>query len=234
MADLRHLDHLHEAGQRLVRGVDGLRGEAWHGPSLLPGWSRAHVVAHLALNGEALRDVLLGVVEGRPVPMYRSQEARDADIADLSGADHAELRERLMASTTGFTEVVPQVPEDAWDGRFERVPDGPTLPVGAVPLMRVRELEIHHVDLDVGYSPDAWPPGFADVVISGMVTRLDPSPGFRVAPLDSDRTWEVGDADEEACVVTGPAAQVAWWLTGRPAGQQVSCSRGELPRIGAW
>ncbi len=227
-------DHLTEAGQRLTRSVDTLQGEGWAAPSLLPGWSRAHVVAHLALNGEALGEVLAGVIEGEPVPMYESQERRDTDIEELAAAEPAELRERLLASLTRFLETVQAVPEDAWAGRFERTPGGPELPLDAVPLMRVRELEIHHVDLRVGYSPDDWPIDFAEVVVNGMVKRLDPEPAFRIAPLDTRRTWDVGAADDDSPVVTGRVARLAWWLTGRPPGEHVHNSRGELPVIPAW
>ena len=228
------LDHLLEAGQRLVRTVDGLRGDDWTGPSLLPGWSRAHVVAHLALNGEALRDVLQGVVEGQPVPMYESDERRNTDIEELAQADQAEIRERLLASTTTFADAAQAVPDDAWEGRFDRTTDGPSLPLRAVPTMRVREIEIHHVDLATGYSPDDWPAGWPEGVVDGMVKRIDPDHGFVVRPLDADRTWEVGRVTDDPVVVTGPVAQLAWWLTGRPPGEQVSSSSGELPRIGGW
>ena len=47
-----------DATQRLVRTVDGLDDEALGGPSGLPDWTRAHVVAHLALNAEGLARVL--------------------------------------------------------------------------------------------------------------------------------------------------------------------------------
>lgn len=228
-------EHLTEAGQRLTRTVDGFSGGDWDAPSLLPGWSRAHVIAHLALNGEALGGVLHGVVEHEPVPMYPSRGARDADIEELAAADHADLRERLLASLTSFQDTVVAMPDDAWSGRFDRTSDSEgTLPLDAVPLMRVREIEIHHADLDAGYTADQWPTAFAEVVVDGMVKRLDPDPVFRVVPLDSDRSWDVGPVDEQSAVVTGPVAQVAWWLTGRPPGAQVSCSRGELPTIGAW
>ena len=234
MSDPLDLDHLTAASRALVRNVDSLRGDDWAAPSLLPGWSRAHVVAHLALNGEALSAVLLGVVEGQPVPMYASQDQRDAEIEELAGAEHPELRERLLASTTTFTEAAQAVPDDAWAGRFERTPGGRSLPLHAVPTMRLRELEIHHVDLDVGYSPDDWPPGFAEGVVDGMVRRLDPEQGFRVAPLDTRRSWDVGDPGADPVVVTGPVAHVAWWLTGRPADERVTSSSGELPTIGGW
>jgi hypothetical protein len=70
--------------------------------------------------------------------------------------------------------------------------------------------------------------------VESMVRRLDPDEGFRVAPLDSDRTWEVGKNPDGGPIVTGPVAHVAWWLTGRTPSDQVSCSRGNLPTIGAW
>src|SRR3954454_11768831 len=94
------VDLLQEANQRLVRGVDALHGDDWAAPSLLPGWTRSHVVAHLTLNAEALAGALDGASRGEPVPMYASQEARDADIEELAGADAADLRERLLASVT--------------------------------------------------------------------------------------------------------------------------------------
>ena len=202
-------DHLTEAGQRLARTVDGFTDDDWAAPSLLPGWTRAHVVAHLALNGEALHDVLQGVVEHEPIPMYESQERRDTDIEELATADPADLRDRLLAVLTTFQSTLLAMPDDAWSGRFERTPGGQELPLDALPLMRVREIEIHHADLGTGYSADQWPPKFAEVVIDGMVKRLDPEPAFRVTPLDSERSWDVGHVSDATAVVTGPVAQLA-------------------------
>lgn len=229
-----HLAQLVDAGQRLVRSVDALTGDDWAAPSALPDWTRAHVVAHLALNGEALGAVLTGVVEGEQVPMYESQEQRDTDIAELATADPAELRERLLASTVSFVEAAQLVPRDRWEGRFERTAGGSTLPLGAVPLMRLREIEIHHVDLATGYSPDDWTQPFSEELVDGMVKRQRPDEGFLVRPLDTERTWEVGEPGEDPLVVTGPVAHVAGWMTGRPPSDQVSSSRGELPTVGAW
>ena len=84
MTHVQQLDGLVEATQRLVRTVDSLSDDDLAAPSVLPGWSRAHVVAHLTLNAEGLAGVLAGVVEGEDVPMYRSQEDRDADIEELA------------------------------------------------------------------------------------------------------------------------------------------------------
>lgn len=228
------LDHLAEAGQRLTRSVDGLQPDDWSADSLLPGWTRAHVVAHLALNGEALRDVIRGEVDQAQVPMYPSSEQRDIDIEELSRAGSPVLRERLLGSLTTFVEALRSVPDDVWSRRFERTPGGPTFPLDAVPFMRVREIEVHHADLGLDYSADDWPQAFAEVVVDSMVRRLEPDEGFRITPLDSERTWVVGDDGGDSPVVTGPVAHLAWWLTGRTPSKQVTSSRGDLPEIASW
>ena len=105
------------ADRALVRTVDGLDDEAWAAPSLLPGWTRAHVLAHLALNAEGLAGVLDGARRGRPQPMYASAEARDGDIEDLAAAGPAELRDRFLLADLRQRRHVretPPVPCSPW------------------------------------------------------------------------------------------------------------------------
>jgi maleylpyruvate isomerase len=52
------LSGLETSATALIRTVDALGADELAAPSLLPGWTRAHVVAHLALNGTALAGVL--------------------------------------------------------------------------------------------------------------------------------------------------------------------------------
>ncbi len=80
MVDETHLEELAAATRGLVRTVDGMEDRAYAEPSLLPGWSRGNVIAHLALNAEGLAAALRGLTEGRSVPMYASLEARAADL----------------------------------------------------------------------------------------------------------------------------------------------------------
>src|SRR5262245_6723722 len=91
MSDARLVELLDTGTRRLIRSVDKMADDEWSQPSLLPGWSRAHVVAHLTLNAEGLSGALEGVHERRPVPMYRSQEARDGDIIALAKEPPSEL-----------------------------------------------------------------------------------------------------------------------------------------------
>jgi maleylpyruvate isomerase len=228
------------ASTRLLRTVDGLPDEGWEAPSLLPGWTRAHVAAHLALNAEALTRVLHGVVadpdDDVPRTMYDSDEQRDQDIEDLAAAGPGEIRERLLAATTVFADAVTAMPADAWETRVERTPGGRTMRTSSVPGMRLRELEIHHVDLDAGYATSDWTPAFAEHLLDAMAKRVSPTPAVEVRPDDLPRSWVLGSTEAEypVPVVTGPAADLGWWLTGRPASSTLSCSHGELPEIEGW
>jgi maleylpyruvate isomerase len=230
-------DLLGDANSRVVRTVDAFHGDDWSAPSGLPGWSRAHVVAHLALNAEALARVLRGLVgDNEPSTMYDSDEQRAADIADLTERHHDEIRDRFLGGTTMFNDAALATPEAAWGGRVERTPGGRSMATTSIPGMRLREVEIHHVDLDTGYTRSDWSLAFAEHLLDAMAKRLRPDPSFEVKPLDSERSWLLGDGEAEypVAIITGTAADLGWWLTGRPAPESLSCSHGELPQIGTW
>ena len=227
-----HLSLLQDADARLVRTVDGLSATDWAAPSSLPGWTRAHVVAHLALNSEGLAAALGGVVSGEPAAMYASQEARDHDIEELAGAGPDELRARLMAGVTAFRDAATAVPDDGWGTRIERTPGSDRTFVAAAAVgMRLREVEIHHADLDAGYTHRDWPTAFSALVLDAMVKRGAAREPFTADPSDLDGTWEFGQGGP---TVSGTAADLAWWLTGRGAGEGLTSDDGELPGIEEW
>src|SRR3954454_14241208 len=80
-------------GERAVaRLVDGLSDDDLARPSALPDWSRAHVVAHLARNADALVNLLTWARTGVETPMYPSRQARDEGIAATAAQSPADLR----------------------------------------------------------------------------------------------------------------------------------------------
>lgn len=228
-------DPLADASDRLVRTVDRLTDDELAAPSLLPGWSRAHVVAHLALNGEGLAGALEGVARGETVPMYASREARDEDIEELSGASPADLRERLLAAITLFAEAASRVTDELAEETFPRVPEGPLVPVGRATGMRWVEVEVHHTDLGAGYTAEDWPADFCTHLLDSFTDRPPHwEPGFVADPDDASGTWELGTTDEDAPVVTGPLRVLVAWLTGRSDGAGLTSTSGDLPTIGKW
>ncbi|MBF4162056.1 maleylpyruvate isomerase family mycothiol-dependent enzyme [Nocardioides acrostichi] len=237
------VNRVHEASIPLLRTVDALADDDWTAPSLLPGWSRAHVIAHLALNAEGLAGSLAAATAGASAPMYASQEDRDGDIALLALATPSEIRERLMTAVTRFTETAAEVPDEAWASTVARVPGGATFAASAAPAMRWREVEVHHADLDAGYTHHDWPEHFADALVDALADRVahraGSTPlGFRVSLTDTGRTRDVGEhLPDTAPVVSGPVRDIGWWLSGRPSPRtplRISVDRGGLPQIGAW
>jgi maleylpyruvate isomerase len=228
------LEALHEADRRLVRTVDALAPEDWRAPSSLPGWSRAHVIAHLALNAEGFSGALEAIDRGMGRPIYPSDQARDEGIAELAAEATEEIRDRLFAATVRFRDAVVGLTGSQWQHRVERLPGGPVWPATDLPAARRREVEIHHVDLDADYTLADWPASFA-VALLDRVT-VDQAAGgadaFSVRATDLGRTWSVG---AEAPVVIGAGAAIAWWLTGRGDGIGVTVEGGgALPRLDAW
>ncbi|HEU4567272.1 MAG TPA: maleylpyruvate isomerase family mycothiol-dependent enzyme [Marmoricola sp.] len=225
---------LHESEQRLVRTVDSLADDEWPQPSVLPGWSRAHVIAHLALNAEGLAGALDDLRHGRPAAMYASNESRDSDIDELAAEKPPEIRSRLFAAGEQLREMLAILSDDDWTGSIERVPGGPTFPVMALPSTRRREVEIHHADLGCGYRHTDWPRDFCVELLDAVTADQAANPDtddFKVSATDLGMTWRVG-ADEP--VVAGAATDLGWWLVGRGSGDGLSTASGVLPRIGAW
>ena len=230
MSDPQLLELLDSGTRRLVRSVDAMTDDQWRQPSLLPGWTRGHVVAHLTLNAEALSGALEGVHEGRPVPMYRSDEARESDIADLASASPSALRDRFLGSTTVIGEWVEELADNLADHEVERTPGGRSFPAGVVGNMRVREVEIHHADLALDYTAADWPPEFVVLLLDFRAGVHDGEP-FVAQATDLDRSWAFGTGGP---TISGVGSALAWWTTGRGSGDGLTSDDGRVPRMEPW
>jgi maleylpyruvate isomerase len=226
------LTGLEASAIELNRTVDALTADDLTGPSLLPGWTRAHVVAHVALNGLALANVLDAVGRGEPVAMYESDEQRDAEINEFAQAGPDALREGLLATTTAFADAVAAMEPDRWDGSFNRLPGGPAWPVVTIVPTRRREVEIHHADLGTAYTHQQWPDDFVVELLDVVcVDRASEGP-FQLRATDLGRDWQVGG--EGGPTVLGTGGELGWWLTGRSTGDALTTDGGQLPPLGPW
>jgi maleylpyruvate isomerase len=216
------------ATERLLATAERLRDDDWPAPTECAGWSRAHVLAHLALNAEALAGVLTGLRETRPTPMYASPTARDADIETLASRPAADIRERLRASADTFARALTGLPDLAPGTSFERTPGGQRMLAHDVPLLRLRELEIHHADLRAGYGHADWPRDTATRFLEHDAGRYD-GPPVSAHATDLDRSYPLGSPTTGDPVVSGPVSALAWWLTGRDPGDLLTSSTGDLP-----
>jgi maleylpyruvate isomerase len=145
--------------QRLLASVDDLTdAEAWS-PSLLPDWTVGHVLTHLARNADSHVRMLKGAEEGLVVDQYEGGAAsRAADIE--AGADRSAeaIVSDLRISIWKLEQTWDNTTEKGWSG-CGRTFSG-EWPSVIMPYRRRTEVEIHHVDLDLGYTIDDWPAEF--------------------------------------------------------------------------
>ena len=89
-----------EATDRLLASAAALTGARVREPSLLPGWTRGHVLTHVARNGDGLGNLLRWARPGTRTPMYASREARRSDIEAGAGLCAADLAADVQARPT--------------------------------------------------------------------------------------------------------------------------------------
>ena len=100
-------------------------------PSLLPGWSRGHVITHLARNADGLGRLLDWGATGVPQAQYPSQDARDADIESGAGRPAAALlADAREAAARWERSARAQFAEDALIDFFEGLEGGGRLGSG--------------------------------------------------------------------------------------------------------
>src|SRR6187549_738961 len=139
----------------LLDSLAPLTDEQFRAPSLPPGYTRGHVVTHIATKARA--HVLL--LEGATVGEVRQAhpDGYDPDRAAQAGAGRpaAELRADL-AHALELLEAAWATLDDAhWD-RQGIMMAGPRT-MAEIVGHHLRNIEVHHVDLDVGHRPSDWP-----------------------------------------------------------------------------
>ena len=229
--DFPHLDETVVATARYLAALTELDDEDVRAPSVLPGWSRAHLITHVARNADALANVLHGAQLGEVRAQYPSDEEREADIQAGAGRSAAALREDSVAAAGRWRQAAEQLHVSHLDNRCERTPGGKSYPARRVPLSRRTEVEVHHADLAIGYTAADWPGDFVEALFKRRHRELAASVlGLTWRATDTGSLWTTGDGPE----VTGAAADLVWWLLGRGAGQGLACSEGQLPELGRW
>lgn len=228
----RALARLDEADKALAATMAKLDEDTLRGPSLLPGWTRAHVLAHLARNADALQHLVGWASTGREVPAYASLEQREADIENGAEQSLGRLRADVTTSSTAFRKRAEHL-----RGRTDlvEVRTGSTAIAMAgsqVPWMRLREVTIHHVDLDLGFTFKQAP---TEVVHAAIVEAADRFNGKVGCPpvtlLPSDgRKVNLGGGGQE---VRGSTGHILLWLTrGLDRGLESSKPLPTLPSYG--
>lgn len=209
---------LDAAQQRLTASLRDLAtDEELPRPSRLPEWSRAHVLVHIARNAEGLGNLLLAARTGAALRMYSSPSTRAADIAAGAGRPASVIVADVVESSFRFLVAARDLPPEAWSNTVaftSGAPNPPNVTALRVAELRLEEVEVHHVDLDLGYEFADTPPDLADRLIGNFAARRA-AQGVPVnIELDED-PLAIARGARGVPTVRGKRADVLSWLAGR-------------------
>ena len=154
-------DQIDDATTLLLETSGRLTDAEARQPSLLPGWSRGHVLIHIARSGDVLRRLLDGARAGVAASGYANPEEREADIEAGSGRRAALLTADVRDSAAAFRAAVLAMPAESWSTQVTL--GGKDYPASYLLTLRLVEIELHHVDLGAGYQPSDWPTTFNEL-----------------------------------------------------------------------
>ena len=217
-----------EATARLLGDTIGISDDDWNRPSLLPGWSRAHVAAHLSANAEALARLVENASDG-PAELYPDEDDRLAGIENGSSLTGLELQICLDTTAGRLARALDAV-ED-WTIPVQL--NGRPLTLAQVPMMRLSEVVVHHLDLDGDFSVGWLEPAPARWLLqwalewNGGLWDLPPM----LVRSTSGITGELGGTGGDRRTVSGDDAELWGWLMGRTSGELLEGADGLAPAL---
>jgi maleylpyruvate isomerase len=148
-----HVAGCASAHQRLLASLENLTDAQCRQDSLLPNWSRGHVLTHLARNADSHVNLLQSAVRGEVGKQYPSIEKRNADIESGSSRNASELVVDLRVSIYGLEAAWAGANEKVWSGQGRNL-SGNVIELSSLVFLRWREVEFHHADLGFGFGYD--------------------------------------------------------------------------------
>jgi len=208
--------------------LNGLSNVDLDGDSLLPGWSRRHVIAHVAYNARGVVRLVTWARTDVETPMYVSNAARDSDIAAGAELDRDALRTLFDVATIQLDAAWRRLTPETWSHPV-RTPSGREIPVSETVWMRNQELWVHTIDLATGAAFDDVPVEVLDRLLTEITTvwatRGDGG-DLVLSVTGTHPERRLGDLHSaQPVVVTGSLAGLVQWATGR-GGSGVSSSDG--------
>ncbi|MFJ6718641.1 maleylpyruvate isomerase family mycothiol-dependent enzyme [Streptomyces sp. NPDC091259] len=226
---------LTSSADRLLDSARSLTGEQMGEPSRLPGWTRAHVLVHLARGADSRVRLLTAARTGTDLPQYPDEETRAREIRQGALREAGEISGDLEESVRGVLRAIAEHPGSAWDAPVRWLGGG-MRPVRGVLWSLLREQEVHHVDLATTYLPHHWPDAFTTRELHETLTWLRKDPAMPPVRLRADEDGAVHCVGAgTGPLVAGSRADILAWLIGRGDGNTLTTGpAGALPVLPTW
>lgn len=221
---------------RFEEEINSLAGEDFEKPSALEGWSRKHVLAHMARNADGLVNLLTWARTGIETPMYPDDRARQNGIEKGAQEPVDFLLADVRAARSRYQEAIDAMPVQAWESRV-RTAQGRLVPAETVLWMRTREVWVHAVDLrvDMAFSdlPQSVAVALLDDASSALRARDGGVPVVLVAD-DDGHVWELHDGNDGIEVRGSVSALAGYLLRGDRAHGLWVDEGGVVPPMPRW
>jgi len=160
------------AHRRLALALESVNESVSKRPSLLPDWSVGHVLGHLALNAEAMIRRIEAARAGVVIEQYAGGRAgRAAAISAAANRSAFELVAEVRMWSERLEDTFSGLDDGDWRWPVRSV-NGTEHPVGLLPFRRWREVEVHHVDLNIGFRPSDWSPELIERALPRLIAGL--------------------------------------------------------------
>lgn len=219
---------LTDTAARLVDTAQALTDDEVFQASALPGWTRAHVLTHVAQASDSRTGLLLAARAARVGRQYSSEQARAEAIDAGALRPAAVIRDDLCRAVRECLSAIHDHPAQLWDAPAIWLGAG-RRPVRGVLASLRRELEYHHVDLAAGYQPADWPEDFVATELSRVTALMNRRADAPPMTLTSSGGLLIRASPPVE--VTGEPAVILAWLAGRGDGTGLHPDGPALPAI---
>lgn len=223
------VDWAADGQEQVLVAASALEPADVHGASRLDGWSRGHVLSHLARNADALVNLLDWARTGTESRMYSSPTERADGIDEGADRELPEQLADLAAANARFLRAASSV-EPARRSFTVLSGQGREIPVHEVPWLRVRETWLHLVDLDAGCDIDAVPDAVAWALAADVAGWMSSRTQAAADLVSEHGTIRLGSG---GTVIEGSPQRIAGWLTGR-SGTSGLTSADAIPELPPW
>ncbi|MCA4134691.1 maleylpyruvate isomerase family mycothiol-dependent enzyme [Arthrobacter sp. M4] len=227
-------DALHEAASVVISIVGKLDDDAIKAPSELPGWTRGHVLAHIAGISNAMARQLEFAARGERIELYDGgYEGRTKAIELAAGHSLEEHRAAVSEGISRALNAFDALDESGWNRPISYC-DGTVFDGG---LALWRELVIHASDLGTGRGPETWSRTFCGHLVRFLEARVPAD--YRLVLQPTGLPQSTIGTGHTSIVVTGMLTDIAAWLAGRtPSLGSLRASAAadgvELPELLPW
>ena len=180
-----------EGSSRFLDIVTRLGEGDYAGASHVPGWTRHQLIAHVAAQADALRNLANWAATGQRTPIHVTMVERIVDDERGAGMTPAELLIWLHRSNADLTATLDQLTAEQWAAEVVTA-TGRVIRASEIPWLRARELWVHLVDLNLGVRFRDLPDEFLHALVADIVIRRNVT-----------------------CMPDGPVHEAAEWLAGR-------------------